>query len=163
MNRDYLKIIAKIVFMAVVSFPLQAEKKPNFLITTVNYLNDWIGPLGGHPQTLPPNFDRLASRGATITNAHCSIPICSASRSSFMSGLKPEKTGVFTNGNSFSTYLRECRPSPNTLPTRATKPTEQESFFTDRGRNPNLPKRTTIVPSELEQNGNSYLRTFGFS
>ncbi|MDQ8183608.1 sulfatase [Pelagicoccus sp. SDUM812005] len=77
------------------------EPRPNVVFITIDDLNDWVGPLGGHPQSITPNFDRLASRGVTFRNAHCSIPICSASRSAFMTGLLPEKTGVFSNGNSF--------------------------------------------------------------
>lgn len=78
-----------------------ADDKPNILFIAIDDLNDWVGPLGGHPQTITPNFDRLADRGVTFTNAHCNIPICSPSRTSFMTGLYPENNGVFTNGDSF--------------------------------------------------------------
>lgn len=79
----------------------QASEPPNILFIATDDLNDWISPLGGHPQTITPNFDRLAARGVTFLDAHANIPICSPSRTSFMTGLYPERTGVFTNGNSF--------------------------------------------------------------
>lgn len=89
-----------------------SDTRPNVLFITIDDLNDWIGPLGGHPQTRTPNFDRLAARGVTFTNAHSNIPICSPSRTSFMTGLYPENTGVFTNGNS----LFDVDASIQTLP-----------------------------------------------
>ena len=51
-------------------------EKPNVLFIAVDDLNDWIGRLGGHPQSLTPNIDRLADRGALFTNAHCAAPAC---------------------------------------------------------------------------------------
>ncbi|MFP6906905.1 MAG: choline-sulfatase, partial [Verrucomicrobiota bacterium] len=35
------------------------SKKPNVLLIAVDDLNDWVGCLGGHPQTKTPNIDRL--------------------------------------------------------------------------------------------------------
>ncbi|HFB97987.1 MAG TPA: iduronate-2-sulfatase, partial [Bryobacterales bacterium] len=40
-----------------------AGDRPNVLFIAVDDLNDWIGCLGGHPDTKTPNFDRLAKRG----------------------------------------------------------------------------------------------------
>ena len=34
-------------------------------------LNDWIGCMGGHPQALTPNLDRLSIKRIFFTNAHC--------------------------------------------------------------------------------------------
>ncbi|MDA7612658.1 iduronate-2-sulfatase, partial [bacterium] len=36
--------------------------KPNILFISVDDLNDWISPLGGHPQSITPNFQRLANQ-----------------------------------------------------------------------------------------------------
>src|SRR4051812_26537867 len=72
-----------------------AAEKPNVLFIAVDDLNDWVGPLGGHPQARTPNFDRLAARGVTFTNAHCQAPMCNPSRTSVMTGLRPSTTGVY--------------------------------------------------------------------
>ena len=40
-----------------------SAENPNVLFIAVDDLNDWIGCLGGHPQALTPNIDRLAARG----------------------------------------------------------------------------------------------------
>ena len=74
-----------------------AAAKPNVLFIAVDDLNDWIGCLGGHPQALTPNMDRLAKRGVLFTNAHCAAPACNPSRAAVFSGLMPARTGVWSN------------------------------------------------------------------
>jgi arylsulfatase A-like enzyme len=69
--------------------------KPNVLFIAIDDLNDWVGPLGGHPQVRTPNMDRLAARGTTFTNAHCQSPLCNPSRTSILTGLRPSTTRVY--------------------------------------------------------------------
>ena len=76
-----------------------ASPKPNVLFIAVDDLNDWIGCLGGHPQALTPNMDRLAKRGVLFTNAHCAAPACNPSRAAVFSGLMPARTGVWSNNS----------------------------------------------------------------
>lgn len=84
-----------IILMLIVIFaPVKAEK-PNVLFIAVDDLNDWIGCMGGHPQTITPNMDRLAAEGVLFTNAHCQAPICGPSRASIMTGLSPNTTGIY--------------------------------------------------------------------
>ena len=89
------------VFLACLFLPLAINaaepsgKKPNILFIAVDDLNDWVGPLGGHPQAKTPNFDRLAAMGTTFTNAHCQSPLCSPSRTSLLTGLRPTTTGIY--------------------------------------------------------------------
>ncbi|HWI58164.1 MAG TPA: sulfatase-like hydrolase/transferase, partial [Bacillota bacterium] len=68
------------------------KKNPNILLIIADDLNDWIGPLGGHPQTRTPNLDKLAARGVTFRNAQCAAPLCNPSRTAFMSGMRPSTT-----------------------------------------------------------------------
>jgi arylsulfatase A-like enzyme len=75
--------------------PVMAAEKPNVLFIAIDDLNDWVGPLGGHPQVKTPNLDRLAVRGTTFTNAHCQAPLCNPSRTSLLTGLRPSTTGVY--------------------------------------------------------------------
>lgn len=70
-------------------------RRPNVLLIAVDDLNDWVGPLAGHPAVKTPNFDRLAKRGTTFLNAHCQSPLCNPSRTSFMLSLRPSTTGVY--------------------------------------------------------------------
>jgi len=73
------------------------SKKPNVLLIAVDDLNDWVGCLGGHPQTQTPNIDRLAARGMLFTNAHCQGTMCNPSRVSLLWGRRPSSTGFYSN------------------------------------------------------------------
>lgn len=68
---------------------------PNVLFVAIDDQNDWVGCLGGHPQALTPNLDAIAKRGTLFTNAHCQAPLCNASRSSLLTGLRPSTTGIY--------------------------------------------------------------------
>ena len=43
-----------------------------------------------------PNIDRLATQGVRFENAHVQQAICMASRASIMTGIRPEKHGIYT-------------------------------------------------------------------
>ena len=43
-----------------------------------------------------PNIDRLAAQGVLFENAHVQQAICMASRASIMTGIRPEKHGIYT-------------------------------------------------------------------
>jgi len=77
-----------------ISVSLAAEK-PNVLFIAIDDLNDWVGPLKGHPQVKTPNMDRLAAMGVTFTNAHCQSVLCNPSRTSLLTGMRATKTGVY--------------------------------------------------------------------
>lgn len=74
-----------------------ATNKPNVLFIAIDDLNDWIGCLGGHPDTRTPNLDRLAKQGVLFTQAHCAAPVCNPSRAALMSGKLPSTSGVYEN------------------------------------------------------------------
>jgi arylsulfatase A-like enzyme len=69
--------------------------KPHVILMAVDDLNDWIGPLGGHPQAKTPGFDYLASKSVVFSNAHCQSPVCNPSRASLMTSLYPSTTGIY--------------------------------------------------------------------
>ena len=71
--------------------------KLNILLIVADDLNDWIGPMGGHPQAKTPNLDRLAARGVTFMNAQAPTPLCNPSRTAYMSGMRPSTTGIYDN------------------------------------------------------------------
>jgi len=50
-----------------------------------------------HPFAKTPNIDRIAKEGALFKNFFVSIPLCSPSRASFLTGLYPHTHGVIDN------------------------------------------------------------------
>ena len=95
--------------------------KPNVLMICIDDLNDWTGFLGGHPQAVTPHMDALAQQGRIFTNAHCAVPVCSASRVSVMSRVAATTHGSY-----------ELGPRYEQLPALADVPTIQR-YFKDNG------------------------------
>ena len=58
-------------------------------------MNDYVGVLGGHPQAITPNIDKLASQGVLFTNAHTPAPACSPCRNAVLYGLEPHNSGLY--------------------------------------------------------------------
>lgn len=70
-------------------------ERPNVLFIAIDDMNDWTGFLGGHPQAITPNLDRLARRGVNFTNAHCIAPACSPCRLGLLYGVEPFHSGLY--------------------------------------------------------------------
>ena len=75
--------------------PAAETVKPNVVMIIVDDMNDWIGAMGGHPDTKTPNMDRLAAEGTLFMNAHATAAICGPSRASVMTGLRPSTSGIY--------------------------------------------------------------------
>ena len=86
--------------------------RPNVLFIALDDLNDWIGCLGGHPQALTPNLDRLAKSSVLFANAHCAAPACNPSRTAIFTGRSPHRSGLYDNRQK----MREVLPDAEILP-----------------------------------------------
>lgn len=75
--------------------PVSTAEKPNVVMIIVDDLNDWIGAMGGHPDTKTPNMDKLAAEGTLFMNAHATAAICGPSRASVFTGLRPSTSGIY--------------------------------------------------------------------
>lgn len=85
---------------------------PNVLFIAVDDLNDWIEPMGGHPQANTPNFARLARRSTLFSRAYTAAPACNPSRAALMTGVAPYRSGVYQNDQAW----RPAMPDVETLP-----------------------------------------------
>ena len=90
---------------------VDAEGQYNVLFIIVDDLRPLLGCYG-HPEMHTPNIDRLAQRGTLFNRAYSQYPLCNPSRTSMLTGLRPETTDVLNNLDDF----RQKLPDTITLP-----------------------------------------------
>jgi iduronate 2-sulfatase len=88
-----------------------SARRPNVLLITADDLNNDLGTYG-HPLVQTPNLDRLAARGVRFDRAYNQYPLCSPSRSSMMTGLRPDTIRIYD----LQTHFRSVVPDVATLP-----------------------------------------------
>jgi uncharacterized sulfatase len=112
MNNSMLKLILAPLVLTSALPPLYSkEKKKNILFISVDDMNNDLGCYG-HPIVKSPGIDRLASNGIAFANAYCQFPLSSPSRSSILTGLRPDRTRVFD----LTYHFRQDQPDITTLP-----------------------------------------------
>jgi iduronate 2-sulfatase len=79
-------------------------KRPNVLFIAVDDLRPEFGAYGA-TYIKSPNLDRLARSGVTFTRAYCQQAVCSPTRSSIMTGTRPDTTKVWDLVTHFRTAL----------------------------------------------------------
>lgn len=100
---------------------LCAAAKPNVLFIAVDDLRPEFGAYGkGYIHS--PNLDRIAKRGVTFNRAYCQQAVCSPSRSSLLTGTRPDTT----KGWDLNTHFRKAIPNVVTLPEHF----KQNGYFT---------------------------------
>lgn len=88
-----------------------AEQKKNVLFIVVDDLKPLLNCYGA-TQIISPNIDALAAKSVAFENAHTQQAICSASRVSFFTGMRPDHTKIWD----LSTRMREMNPDILTMP-----------------------------------------------
>ena len=87
-----------------------AEPKLNVLFIMADDYRPEVGSYGS--RALTPSLDRLAKRAVQFDRAYCQQAVCNPSRSSMLTGLRPDTLKLWHNG----THFRELKPDVTTLP-----------------------------------------------
>ncbi len=90
--------------------PVRAADKPNVLFIVADDLRAELGCYGGDAKT--PHLDALARSGTRFDFAFCQQAVCNPSRSSFLTGKRPDSLHLWSNG----THFRAQNPDVVTLP-----------------------------------------------
>ena len=108
---SFPRLLLLAAFSALSLAAAEPTAKLNVLLIAVDDLRDTLGCYG-HPAVKTPHIDRLAARAVRFDRAYVQYPVCNPSRSSFLTGLRPDQTGITDN----RTPLRDRLPDVVTLP-----------------------------------------------
>lgn len=84
---------------------LAAQERPNVLFIAVDDLKPVLNCFGAK-QIKSPNIDKIAAMGTVFANCYCQQAVCSPSRVSLLTGMRPDATGIYD----LRTYFRDKRP-----------------------------------------------------
>lgn len=98
-----------VLLLFLVSVPAGAG--PNVLFIAIDDLRPALGCYDD-PVAKTPRIDGLAKRGVVFRRAYCQQAVCSPSRSTVMTGLRPDSIKVWDLG----THFRVAKPDAQTLP-----------------------------------------------
>jgi len=88
-----------------------ADQRPNVLFIAVDDLRPELNCFG-RTYIHSPNIDRIAKMGMVFERAYCQQAVCSPSRSSLLTGTRPDSTKVWD----LVTHFRAAEPNIVTIP-----------------------------------------------
>jgi uncharacterized sulfatase len=97
-----------VVLVAGISPACGGRQRPDVILILSDDLSYRIGLYGFPVQT--PSLDALAGRGRRFDRAYCQFPLCNPSRTSLLTGWRPERTAVWGNLRNPAPYVRDAVP-----------------------------------------------------
>lgn len=117
-----------------------SQEKYNVLFLMVDDLRPQLGCYGDSI-VKTPHIDQLAATGTVFNRAYCQMALCSPTRSSLLTGLRPDDIQVYD----LTTHFREHAPDVVTLP---------QLFKNNGWYSQGLYKIFHLIPSEPKAFGN---------
>lgn len=113
MHRFFLQRLSQLVaaFVLTAVSTLAADKKLNVLFIAIDDLRPELGCYGVKG-IKSPNIDALAKRGLLFNRAYCQQAVCSPSRTSLLTGRRPDTTKIYN----LEDHFRDTIPDVVTLP-----------------------------------------------
>jgi len=105
-----MKTFLPAVLSVFVTVAASAAERPNVLFIAVDDMRPDFGCYSGIGMS--PNLDKLAAGGVTFRRAYCQQAVCSPSRTSLLTGKRPDATKVWD----LETHFRDHIPDTVTLP-----------------------------------------------
>jgi arylsulfatase A-like enzyme len=109
--RPLVSVLAALWMIPAAPLPAADAARPNVLFIAVDDLRPEMGCYG-NAIVKTPHMDRLAARGTVFCRAYCQQAVCSPSRSSILTGRRPDATRVWD----LETHFRVALPDTVTLP-----------------------------------------------
>lgn len=109
--KKYLSLLSLLALAIVASAQTRRAEKFNVLFIAVDDLRPELGCYGVKG-VKSPNIDALAKSGLLFNRAYCQQAVCSPSRTSLMTGRRPDTTKIYN----LTDHFRETIPDVVTLP-----------------------------------------------
>ena len=105
------RIVCPVTFLTATTIVVAQPVRKNILFIAVDDLRTELGCYGVD-QIKTPNIDRLAKQGVVFNHAYCQQAVSSPTRTSLLTGLRPDATKVYD----LVTHFRSTVPDVVTLP-----------------------------------------------
>jgi arylsulfatase A-like enzyme len=108
--KSFLRLMLCLAAVGLARAADSSPVRPNILFIAVDDLRPEFGAYGAS-YVKSPNLDRIAKAGITFNRAYCQQAVCSPTRSSLMTGTRPDTTKVWD----LETHFRAALPNVVTL------------------------------------------------